>query len=81
MAHLNGTGPMGQGSQTGRGHGKCRKNETDEVTLNSERRFGRGFRMRFSANDNEQFDSQTAGFGNGRGNCQGRGMRRLHRGN
>jgi len=31
MPHMNGTGPEGNGSATGRGMGKCRKNTDEEI--------------------------------------------------
>jgi len=42
MPHINGTGPDGQGSKTGRGLGKCKKNPEKEVL----KKIGKGMAKR-----------------------------------
>lgn len=74
MPRDDGTGPMGQGSQSGRGLGKCSKNNLEDNTLTAKRRVGKRFRMGFQAND-------RAGLTNESGKAAGSGMGRSRRGN
>lgn len=71
MPQLDKTGPMGQGSQTGRRQGKCSSpdNETVEFTQR-----GRGMRCGFRnrVNDNNE-NTSVFGRGHGRGRNTGKG--------
>ena len=70
MPQLDKTGPMGQGSQTGRKRGQC-----DEETAVAERPMrGRGFRYRLNS-DNEQRSVQGFGMGRGCGRALGKGRK------
>ena len=75
MPCFDGTGPMGQGSQTGRGKGRCRNDQSAENTLTVERGAGRGSRMRSVSEDREATEK---GNWRGRGQFAGR-TGRLHR--
>lgn len=70
MPGLNKTGPLGQGSQTGRKMGRCRpENENSVEDLPRGRCGGRGFRkkQRFEGALNVQGDGTNLGRGRGRG--------------
>lgn len=57
MPGLDMTGPLGQGSQTGRRQGRCGTETTDQApTIQST--FKRGFRMRFQADNSEEFSGR-----------------------
>ncbi|WP_319266456.1 DUF5320 domain-containing protein [uncultured Draconibacterium sp.] len=74
MPGLDKTGPMGQGSQTGRKQGRCSTALSEEQFANFGRRGGgRGFRMRNLASD----DTLQTGWGRGKGKGRGRGFGRL----
>jgi len=47
MAKLNGTGPEGKGSRTGRGLGRCNKNSLDELLT----KLGKGLGKRRNAGE------------------------------
>lgn len=70
MPGLDGKGPEGQGSQTGRGLGKCNPNNQnpENQAAMEEFRAGRGRRRGFGFNR-----SESAGKGCGRGFGGGRG--------
>ncbi len=55
MPNMNGTGPRGQGSRTGRGLGKCANGSNHEVSQNYGlgRGPGRGFGFQRNADNNE----------------------------
>lgn len=72
MAKRDGTGPLGQGSMTGRGLGNCVVNANGEKTELTKNGFGCGRGMRNRA---EQQARRNKGFGmNSKGNCR-RGYR------
>jgi hypothetical protein len=70
MPGFDRTGPMGQGSQTGRKMGKCIR---ENVTSPDEFQRGRGSRMggagglRLGSDWNSSFEGQNAGRAGGRG--------------
>ncbi len=79
MPGLNGTGPIGQGSQTGRGLGKCsagKNNRTDKAATESiTSAFSRGVRRcgqffqrqgQFAQNENRGIGRQGRGFRRGK---------------
>jgi hypothetical protein len=72
MPQLDKTGPMGQGSQTGRKQGTC-NGQSDATVENAPRgrRMGRGFR-----NLRNQDTELTPRFGRGQGKGRGFGMGR-----
>ena len=71
MPGFDRSGPMGQGSQTGRKQGKCNpESETTAEELPRGRGFGRGFRNRLGNGQN---------FQSGRGKALGRGLGRGRR--
>ncbi|WP_162304494.1 DUF5320 family protein [Maribellus luteus] len=74
MPGLDGTGPLGQGSQTGKRQGKCRTAGTTEVAT-AENGLRRGFRRRFQASDSEEITGRGRGKRQGK-NLGGRGMNR-----
>jgi len=59
MPGLDGTGPMGQGSQTGRGLGRCNPANNTEINENIQRPMGGAF---------------GRGYGRGMGRGMGRGF-------
>lgn len=77
MPGLDRTGPMGQGSQTGRKQGKCNnENQTIEEELPRGRGLRRGFRNRIGSENEQNFEpGQGKGFGRGRGLGRGLGRR------
>lgn len=81
MPNFNGTGPQGQGSRSGKGQGRCGRNQTEDRALIAETTTRRGFRMRFVAEnpDMEQGINDHRQCG-GRGKHYGRGVGRIHRG-
>ncbi len=73
MPGLDTTGPMGQGSQTGRKRGSCNAAQNEEQLTNFGRRGGRGFR-----NGNRPTDEALqSGWGRGKRRGRGRGFGRL----
>ncbi|KJF42305.1 DUF5320 domain-containing protein [Draconibacterium sediminis] len=70
MPGLNKTGPMGQGSQTGRKQGRCNPALNEEQFANVGRRGGRGFRFRNHATD----ENLPIDWGRGKGRGRGRGF-------
>ncbi|MFV0592762.1 MAG: DUF5320 domain-containing protein [Draconibacterium sp.] len=77
MPGLDMTGPLGQGSRTGRRQGRCRTETTDQAQT-TESTLRRGFRMRFQRDDSDDF------IGRGRGRHEhkhpgGRGLNRRGR--
>lgn len=81
MPGLDRTGPMGQGSQTGRKQGKCNsENQTIEEELPRGRGFGRGLKNRFGFGNDQNFEpGQGRGRGLGRGLGRGMGLGRGRR--
>ncbi|WP_320112903.1 DUF5320 domain-containing protein [Draconibacterium orientale] len=73
MPGLDKTGPMGQGSQTGRKQGRCNTALSEEQLTTFGRRVGRGFRFRNLANN----ENLPMGWGRGKGRGRGRGFGRL----
>lgn len=75
MPGLDKTGPLGEGSQTGRNQGNCSDNNTanSDRPLGLGRRMGRGFRNR--RNPELESGSGLRG-GKGRGRGLGRSQRR-----
>ncbi|HBR80420.1 MAG: hypothetical protein UX09_C0032G0007 [Candidatus Uhrbacteria bacterium GW2011_GWE2_45_35] len=53
MPRLDGTGPLGKGAKTGRGLGRCGKNQPNDLTLRPGQ--GLGLRRRLSV-DNQDTD-------------------------
>lgn len=82
MPHFDGTGPLGQGTQTGKGQGRCKNRHQQDSTPTTGIGRGRRFGMRFFTDEQEEFLGRNeSAIGWGRGNRPGRGMGRLHRGN
>lgn len=77
MSGLDKTGPMGQGSQTGRKQGKCdAESETIAEKLPRGRRFAQGFRTRFGLGNEQSIErGKERGMGRGQGKGMGRGRR------
>jgi hypothetical protein len=73
MPGLDKTGPMGQGSQTGRKQGRCNTALSEEQLTTFGRRVGRDLRNRNLTAD----DSVHTGWGRGKGRGRGRGFGRL----
>lgn len=77
MPGLDRTGPMGQGSQTGRKEGKCNnENQTIEEELPRGRGLGRGFRNRQGFGNEDLESVKGRGLGRGPGKGMGRGLGR-----
>ena len=73
MPQLDKSGPMGQGSQTGRKQGNCSSNENETVENTPRgRRMGRGLKNRMN-NDTESASVFGRGQGRGRNAGKGRG--------
>lgn len=64
MPGLDKTGPMEQGSQTGRKQGNCNKNTTEELLQG--RGMGRRFRFRLNSETEPEARGRGRGFGRGR---------------
>jgi hypothetical protein len=75
MPGLDRTGPMGQGSQTGRKQGKCSKEDNSSLEeLPRGRGLGRGLWNRFRfGNQQDTEPGLGRGMGRGRGKRMGRG--------
>ncbi len=71
MPNLNGTGPMGQGSQTGRGLGNCNPANNSNEQQNIQRPLGGFFRRGGGGSFGRGFGG---GFGRGFGGGAGYGM-------
>ncbi|MDX8339834.1 DUF5320 domain-containing protein [Draconibacterium sp. IB214405] len=73
MPGLDKTGPMGQGTQTGRKQGRCSASLSEEQFAHFGKRSGRGFRNRNLTNE----ETLQSGWGRGKRRGQGRGFSRL----
>ncbi len=74
MPQLDKTGPMGQGSQTGKKQGTCNSEKDANVEFAPQ---GRGRRRGLKFGASQESDNQMGlgrGAGRGRGNRPGRGM-------
>lgn len=69
MPRFDGTGPMGQGAQTGKRQGRCNNTDTNDSSTVTEQGVRRGFRMRFQSNEQDfrgrGYQGQGRGMGNG----------------
>ncbi|QGY46894.1 hypothetical protein GM418_25510 [Maribellus comscasis] len=73
MPGLDKTGPMGQGSQTGRKMGRCRQeleNTVEEMPRGRGRGFGGGRQRKFKTEDGWKSSGDGLSFGRGRGRRQ-----------
>ena len=69
MPGMDGTGPLGQGSQSGRRKGRCAGKQNE--SLQTENRQRRGFRFRFEETSEDDLQGNY-GRRKGRGNRMGR---------
>lgn len=69
MPGMDGTGPLGQGSQSGRGKGRCAGKQNENLQIENRQR--RGFRFRFEETSGDDFQGNN-GRRRGRGNRMGR---------
>ncbi len=81
MPGLDRTGPEGQGSQTGRGLGKCNPNNKNAQTKNNEENTTLAARPRLgNGRNDDQYFAGGRGPGSGRGRSRGRGLGKRFRG-
>lgn len=82
MPGLNGTGPQGEGSLTGRGMGKCRTKPAGDTGIeNDNSKNSRPLGMGRGAGAKKPGSGLTNGSGRGLGRGAGRGLRRGNRNN
>lgn len=82
MPGFNGTGPMGEGTRTGKGQGKCRNQHLEGAIETEWKASGRGFKRHFMHSVWDDTESQgPQGFRHRKGHPFGRGWGKAHRRN